>query len=145
MDDVNWQKVFAQYSYFVEFYTEDKTYVAKCMEFPTLTITGKSREESIRNLQKFLVPELQNFKAKNGDFHPAHALPLSRATAMASATTAVKPASPAQTAMAGAIGSSNTMVVVLLLAASIAPTPSRQAISAIIAAKTTSQSASSAA
>jgi hypothetical protein len=71
MDDINWQKVFAQYSYFVEFYTEDKTYVAKCMEFPTLTITGKSREESIRNLQKFLVPELQNFKAKNGDFPKA--------------------------------------------------------------------------
>ncbi len=71
MDDVNWQKVFSHYSYFVEFYTEDKSYVAKCMEFPTLTISGKSREEAIRNLQKHLVPELQSFKAKNGDFPAA--------------------------------------------------------------------------
>ena len=71
MDDINWQKVFSQYSYFVEFYTEDKTFVAKCMEYPTLTIAGKSREESIRNLQKYLVPELQSFKAKNGDFPKA--------------------------------------------------------------------------
>lgn len=68
MDEVNWQKIFSLYSYFVEFYTEDKTFIAKCMEFPTLTIAGKTREESIRNLQKHLVPELQAFKGKNGDF-----------------------------------------------------------------------------
>ena len=68
MNDVNWQKLFSTYSFFVEHYEGDNKFVARCMEFPSLRISGDSKEDSIKNLQKDLVDSLIQYKSSKGDF-----------------------------------------------------------------------------
>ena len=66
MTEKNWQKLFSSYSYFVEFYTEDKNYIARCMEFPALRVVGSSKEEAIKNLQEGLIGGLEKYEKANG-------------------------------------------------------------------------------
>ena len=47
----NIKNIVSKYSYYIEYDSEDKTYISRCAEFPSLKAHGRTQEQSLQEIK----------------------------------------------------------------------------------------------